>query len=283
MTPASIGLVVHDRPDPAIREGLFTRIDAHNDAMTGRAEPVRNLSIALRDAAGAVEGGLIGISYYDWLIVEMLFVPDARRGQGIGARLMRAAEAVAAARGCVGVWLDTGSPAARVFYERLGYSVFATLPDQPAGHPRWWFKRERPRAGDSAGLEISEARDPAVAGVIGPALGRVADALVGPDPGRRALAITAGDQGGLWMRVHRSWLFLDLFVLDAAARGQGTGARMLAMAEALARQHRCRGVWLDTYSFQAPGFYARQGYAPFGALPAYPGPHRRHWFRKPLS
>ena len=37
---------------------------------------------------GAIEGGLVGVSYYDWLIVEMLFVPTALRGHGIGTQLM---------------------------------------------------------------------------------------------------------------------------------------------------------------------------------------------------
>lgn len=273
-------LVVHERPDPSIRDALFARIDAYNDAMTGRPEPVRHLSIALRGSAGAVEGGLIGISYYDWLIVEMLFVPEGLRGHGIGARLMRAAEAVAAERDCIGLWVDTGSQAAKAFYERIGWTVYARLDDHPAGNPRWWLKRMAPQPGVLAGLEVQEARDPAVAGVIGPALGAVADELFGPDPARRTLAITAGEAGGLWMRVHRSWLFLDLFILDEAARRGGTGRRILAMAEALARQHGCHGVWLDTYGFQAPGFYAGQGYEQFGVLPDYPAPHGRHWLRK---
>ena len=44
-------------PDPAIRERLFAAIDGYNDATTGRTEPVRHLTITLRDDRG-VEGSL---------------------------------------------------------------------------------------------------------------------------------------------------------------------------------------------------------------------------------
>jgi hypothetical protein len=54
---------------------------------------------------------------------------------------MRRAEAVAAARGCVGVWLDTFSFQARPFYERLGYSVFGTLEDNPRGGARFFMQK----------------------------------------------------------------------------------------------------------------------------------------------
>jgi GNAT superfamily N-acetyltransferase len=278
-------LTLHTAPDPTLREPLFAAIDAFNDAATGRTEPARHLAIPLRDAAGRVAGGLVGISYYDWLIVEMLFVPPALRGQGLGARLMAAAEAVAAARGCGGVWLDTGSRQARVFYERLGYGVFATLPDQPLGHPRHFLARTAPRAGATGAFEIHEARLPEASAAIGRALTQVGDALVGADPGRSTLAILAEDaagrpQGGLWVLARRGWLFLDLFILGAEARRAGLGSRILAMAEDEARRRGLAGVWLDTYGFQAPGFYARHGYREFGALPDYPAPHARHFLAK---
>lgn len=278
-------LTLHTAPDPAIRDRLFAMIDRYNDDATDRREPVRHLSIPLRDGAGAIEGGLVGISYYDWLIVEMLFVPPALRGHGMGTQLMRAAEAVAAQRGCRGVWLDTGSPDARQFYHRLGYQEFATLADHPMGHAKYFLARMAPRAANTGALDIHQARDPGAVAVIGRALNGVSDALFGIDTSRATLVITAEDnagraQGGLSMRVRHGWLFLDLFILAPEARAGGTGARILAMAEHAARARGCVGVWLDTYGFQAPGFYQHLGYRVIGTLGDYPAPHQRFFLAK---
>ena len=283
-----MNLTLHTAPDPAIRARLLAMIDGYNDDATGRPEPARHLSIVLRDGAGVIEGGLIGISYYDWLIVEMLFVPPGLRGHGMGTQLMRAAEGVAAERGCKGVWLDTASADAKQFYLRLGYQEFATLPDHPTGHARSFMSRMAPRPGGTGALEIHAARDAQAVAVIGRALDAVGDALFGIDTSRATLAIQPEDgagqaQGGLWMLVRRDWLFLDLFILAPEARRSGTGARILTMAEDAARARGCTGVWLDTFEFQAPGFYRRQGYAPIGTLPDYPAPHGRHFFAKRLG
>ena len=278
-------LTLHQAPDPTIRDRLFAMIDQYNDDATDRREPVRHLTIPLRNASGAIEGGLTGISYYDWMIVQMLFIPPTLRGHGLGTRLMRAAEAIAIARGCTGIWTDTTSPAAHQFFARLGYEEFATLPDQPRGHPRHFLSRTALRPGDTMGLEIHEARLPDAATIIGQGLTKIGDDLLGPNTNRATLAITAETdtgtpQGGLWMRTNRDWMFLDLFILAPAARRGGTGSRILAMAEAEARARNCLGVWLDTYNFQAPGFYQRHGYQPLGELPNYPAPHGRHFLAK---
>jgi hypothetical protein len=54
---------------------------------------------------------------------------------------MRAAEAVAIERGCIGVWLDTFAFQARPFYERLGYSVFGELRDHPRNSARYFLMK----------------------------------------------------------------------------------------------------------------------------------------------
>ena len=57
---------------------------------------------------------------YDWLLVELLFVPDSLRARGLGSELMKRAETEALARGCHSAWLDTFEFQAREFYERIG-------------------------------------------------------------------------------------------------------------------------------------------------------------------
>ena len=110
---------------------------------TGHAghEQARRLVLLVRDAAGALKGGLLGYTHWNWLFVSHLWVDDGFRGRGIGSELLARAEAEAAARGCRHAHLDTFSFQARGFYESLGYELFGTLDDYPPGHSRYFLRK----------------------------------------------------------------------------------------------------------------------------------------------
>lgn len=55
-------------------------------------------------------------------------------------------------------------------------------------------------------------------------------------------------------------LEVEFLFVEEGCRGQGLGRLLLEQAENLARQDGCKRVLLNTYSFQAPGFYRRMGY-----------------------
>ena len=71
----------------------------------------------------------------------MLHVPEALRGQGIGSELMRRAESFCREQGLAGIWLDTFHFQARPFYEKLGFTVFGTIEDHPAGSRRYFLSK----------------------------------------------------------------------------------------------------------------------------------------------
>jgi GNAT superfamily N-acetyltransferase len=89
--------------------------------------------------------------------------------------------------------------------------------------------------------------------------------------------------GGLTGRTHQRWVYVELLGVAEGARGQDVGTRLMEAMEALARERGLAGLWLDTYSFQAPGFYARLGYEEIGRIPGYPGPHARIFLAKRLD
>ncbi len=103
------------------------------------------LTLVARDAKGELRGGLDGSTAYGWLLIKALWVAESERGQGLGTRLMRSAEAIAASQGCHGAWLDTSSTRAAAFYSRLGYASFGTLQnaagDRPPGHARVFLSK----------------------------------------------------------------------------------------------------------------------------------------------
>lgn len=132
-----------DDPDAAgelIAEPLF-RFNAQH------GPPVRYLPIALTLVAddvqtgAAVQGGLWGKCYFDWLFVEYLVVPEDARGTGLGSGLLAQAEAIARANGCIGVWLDTFSFQALPFYQKLGFSIFGQIEGHPIGGTRYFLQK----------------------------------------------------------------------------------------------------------------------------------------------
>ena len=65
-------------------------------------------------------------------------------------------------------------------------------------------------------------------------------------------------------------------------RGLGYGHQLLAMAEDEGRRHGARHAHLDTFSFQAPGFYQKYGYKVFGELHDFPSGYQRYYLTKDL-
>ncbi len=127
-------------PDESIRAAIAGPLMRYNRTRTGRADH-RPLILAIEDSDQQVIGGLWGRTAYDWLFVELLFVPEQLRGRGVGTDLMRRAEAEALARGCAQAWLDTFEFQARGFYERLGYTCFGELNDYPPGFGRYFMRK----------------------------------------------------------------------------------------------------------------------------------------------
>jgi GNAT superfamily N-acetyltransferase len=136
------GLVLSQErePDESTVRALKSGVDAYNLAAAGpdNYEPVW---IIARDDAGRVQGGLYGHTSWGWLFIDWLWIDEKYRGQGLGSKLLRAAEAIARERGCEGVYLNTYTYQAPGFYERQGYSEFGRLEGMPPGHARVWFKK----------------------------------------------------------------------------------------------------------------------------------------------
>lgn len=126
----------------AARKPILAAIVVYNDQATGFSQPVRPLAITMRDPEGGeIAGGLYGISYYSWLFIELLVIPEQYRGRRFGTRLIGQAESAARERECVGVWLDTFSFQARGFYEKLGYRTFGEIAAYPPGHSRFYLSK----------------------------------------------------------------------------------------------------------------------------------------------
>ncbi len=105
----------------------------------------------------------------------------------------------------------------------------------------------------------------------------------------QALAVLVRDSeagevvGGLIGRTTLGIFFIDLIFLPTAARGQGLGGKVMAMAEHEASRRGCTAAVLFTIMFQAPDFYARLGYAELGRVECDPPGHTRVCMTKRLA
>ena len=139
MDPITID--VHDDVPAAEGAIVDTGLGDFNDAAAPLHE-VRRLSCFARRPGGEVIGGAVGRTWGPAAEIQQLWVADAHRHHGIGARLVRAFEARAAGRGCRTLYLETLSFQAPRFYASLGYRVAFELAAFPHGIVRFTMLRE---------------------------------------------------------------------------------------------------------------------------------------------
>jgi GNAT superfamily N-acetyltransferase len=114
------------------------------------------------------------------------------------------------------------------------------------------------------------------------------ESRTGPS-GFAPLAVTLDDGdsgqliGGLWGRTVYEWLFVEFLFVPEHLRGRGIGTTLLRTAEQEALARECIGVCLDTFDFNAPGFYRKHGYEVIAALESPRRGFKRHIFSKRLA
>jgi GNAT superfamily N-acetyltransferase len=90
--------------------------------------------------------------------------------------------------------------------------------------------------------------------------------------------VVGGIVGELWTTV----LFIQLFWIEQKLRGKDYGTGLIKAIEDEARRLGAKRSYVDTMSFQAPGFYRTCGYEEFGSIDGYPNGVTRHWLTKSL-
>jgi GNAT superfamily N-acetyltransferase len=88
--------------------------------------------------------------------------------------------------------------------------------------------------------------------------------------------------GGLYAEMYWGWMYVNLLWVSEQHRGKGLGRALMQKAEAEARKCGVRNAFLESFSFQAPQFYAKLGYREFGRVNDFPKGHSRHWMTKAL-
>ncbi len=224
--------------------------------------------------------------------LDILWVDEQYRKQGLGSALIRKAERAAKERGCPFMTLGTFDFQARPFYEKHGFTVCGTLGDCPRGHEHFdMIKRlDRPSA------EYAPSRDCAFeikpgseddAEFIDDRLCEYNWSKVPKEHGFRPIGKKMLDDGGspvagccagvnFW-----NIAFIDLMWVDEPLRRQGMGAQLLLAAEEEARKSGAYIALADARDWNAD-FFRKLGYTVYCTLENDPQGYRKYRMQKTL-
>ena len=134
-------LTVTDAPGAEAEAIIEGRLHDFNRMKAGYVDS-RPLAVLVRDAATSqVVGGLLGKTTLGLMFIDLVFLPEATRGKGVGSEMMRMAEEEARRRGCTTVVLFTIWFQAPAFYAGLGYQEVGRIECDPPGHTRICMKK----------------------------------------------------------------------------------------------------------------------------------------------
>ncbi len=140
----------------------------------------------------------------------------------------------------------------------------------------------------SPAITVRESPDAQIRAVLLNLMMTYNESQTGPS-GFALLAVTLDDAetgrviGGLWGRTVYDWLFVEFLFVPEHLRGRGLGTTLLRTAEEEAVARECIGACLDTFDFNAPGFYRKLGYEEFAALDSPRRGFKRHFLAKRLA
>ncbi|ARZ74236.1 GNAT family N-acetyltransferase [Stenotrophomonas sp. WZN-1] len=142
----SLEIAVTDEPSDEALDLIGSGLDQFNLDAAGYADR-RTLAVLVTDpASGRVVGGLTGRTSLGLWFVDLFHLPPAYRGNGLGSRVLKAAEDEARRRGCRSGVLYTISFQAPDFYVKQGWAVFGEVPCDPPGTRRIFLSKDLTRS-----------------------------------------------------------------------------------------------------------------------------------------
>jgi len=137
-------ITIEQEPTPedgaALSQGIIAFNKAHVPDLEEVAEEVR-FHVFARSEEGVLQGGVRAVCYWNTLHIELVWLDEATRGEGLGAQLMQEAESTARQHGCAIALVETTSWQAKPFYEKLGYQLMATLAGRPKDHATYYLSK----------------------------------------------------------------------------------------------------------------------------------------------
>ncbi len=131
--------------DPIASKTLSDGIVRYNRASVPDLEPNEaevKFFVYAKNAKNQVTGGIRATCYWNTLHIELLWLSEECRGEGIGKRLIESAENFAKTHNCEKAFVETTSWQAKPFYEKNGYVLLASFNGRPKGHSTHYLTKD---------------------------------------------------------------------------------------------------------------------------------------------
>ena len=281
------------KDDEELIDGKLTEI---NHAVVPPCEGTEEeeLVFKIENGEGTVIAGCnVGIDNWQFAILDILWVDEKYRGQGLGSALIREAEKAARERNCYAMLLGTYDFQALPLYKKHGYMLCATIKDWPKGHENYTLMKRLdqplpayiPTKDLSAQFEIRPGSEKDCE-AIGRALGEYNSAQAHREhryiPLNKKLLDADGNLIAAIFSGVGSWnnLEIDMLWVDEDFRDQGIGSALLAEIEREAQEQGAYFSLVEGLFDWQDGFFRKNGYKTVGTLEDCPRGHRIYVMEK---
>lgn len=101
-----------------------------------------DVNLCMKNQNGDIIAGLLSVVCWNWLEINILWIDEQHRRQGLGKKLLDEAERIARSKNCTFIKLNTFSFQAPEFYKKNGYKEIAVIEDAPLGNKHYYFKKD---------------------------------------------------------------------------------------------------------------------------------------------
>lgn len=119
---------------------IFENLKKFNESIIGKYE-AKPFIIYVSNNASVVIGGLRGDIFGKLCRVFTVWIDEKYRHKGLGRSLFKKLDNFAIENECKIIQLDTAEFQAKDFYEKLGYTVVATLPENFMGFTSYILRK----------------------------------------------------------------------------------------------------------------------------------------------
>jgi GNAT superfamily N-acetyltransferase len=129
-------VILTDAPDTRAKTVIGEGLATYNGGHSG-IDDRQDLAVLVKNPrSGEILGGILGRTSLGLLFIDLVFLPEALRGHGLGSRMLGMAEEEGRARGCISAVLYTISFQAPEFYAKHGWHEFGRVACHPLGTSR---------------------------------------------------------------------------------------------------------------------------------------------------